>query len=282
MTNHRTPLKILLSSLLLFLLFITQGCMEIEQKSLRENELSTRSPTNLSSKQEIEWEGNIARFQVEGEEPSETGGIVYLTFDDGPSEHTKDVLEILKVHNAKATFFVNGHETELAKDMYRKIAEDGHVLANHTYSHQYDEIYSSAETFMEDVRALEVLIEEVTGEKTRFFRFPGGSNSSKALRHGGEEVLRETRDLLTENNYLFFDWDVDSMDSARPNQDAQVIITETLKQVKGKEKAVVLFHDGPKKQSTVEALPVILDQLKEWGYSFKPLTHQSPTRQFKF
>ena len=68
---------------------------------------------------------------------------VYLTFDDGPSDHTDEILDILKKNKVRATFFVVGKETEHAKKMYRRIILEGHTLGMHSYSHNYDQIYAS-------------------------------------------------------------------------------------------------------------------------------------------
>ena len=72
---------------------------------------------------------------------------VYLTFDDGPSDHTAEILDILKKNKVKATFFVVGKETEHAKKMYQRIILEGHTLAMHSYSHNYDQIYASVDAF---------------------------------------------------------------------------------------------------------------------------------------
>ncbi|MBU9724302.1 MULTISPECIES: polysaccharide deacetylase family protein [Bacillaceae] len=221
-------------------------------------------------------EGNVNNEEGNNEEEK----IVYLTFDDGPSVHTREILDILDAYNAHATFFVNGRESGEAVQMYEAIINEGHVLGNHTYTHEYDKIYSDVEEFKADVLQLENYIKEITGERTNFFRFPGGSNSSMAKKYGGEQILHEARAALSDLGYVFFDWDVDSGDSTSNELDAIVIANQTLEQVKGRKKAIALFHDGINKQATVEALPIILSELKSWGYTFKTLSETSPRREF--
>ena len=113
---------------------------------------------------------------------------VYLTFDDGPSSRTSEILDILKKENIKATFFVIGKEGEKEPEIMRRIVEEGHTLGIHTYSHVYTNVYASVESYLEDFNRTYELIYEATGLKTEIFRFPGGSiNKYNALFY--EEIL---------------------------------------------------------------------------------------------
>ena len=100
----------------------------------------------------------------------------YLTFDDGPSDQTGEILDILKEHNVKATFFVIGRN-ERYYPMYKRIVEEGHTLAIHSYSHEYSTIYASYDNFVNDVEELRKLLYDVTGVDCRYYRFPGGSSN---------------------------------------------------------------------------------------------------------
>ena len=104
---------------------------------------------------------------------------VYLTFDDGPSQYTDDILDILAEYDVKATFFVNGREGFDAE--YMRIALEGHSIGMHSYSHVYDEVYSDLDSFAEDLHRIQQLIKDITGEECRLYRFPGGS--SNAVHH---------------------------------------------------------------------------------------------------
>lgn len=106
--------------------------------------------------------------------------IAYLTFDDGPSKNTREILKILKENDIKATFFVNGHPG--LEDLYKDIAKDGHVIANHTYSHDYKKVYMSPENFEKDIKKLDKYIEETVGQKpSHIIRYPGGSNNTISI-----------------------------------------------------------------------------------------------------
>ena len=112
------------------------------------------------------------------EDPNEGLKKVYLTFDDGPSIYTKDILDVLKRYNVKATFFVTGMNSAQYSDYYQKILDDGHSLGIHTYSHVYNDVYKSLDSFVEDFNKMRNLIYEQTGEEITLYRFPGGSGNN--------------------------------------------------------------------------------------------------------
>ena len=199
--------------------------------------------------------------------------VAYLTFDDGPSVNTLSILKTLEKEGAKATFFVNGREEPENIAIYQKIVDEGHAIGNHTYSHQYSTIYQSPELFLKDFSQLEVLLREKAGAESKLYRFPGGSTSS---RHISKEVHNE----LSKKGYIFFDWNIDSRDSASGNPSKEFIVSSVLEQAKGKDKALILFHDSKAKTNTAHALPTIIKELKKQGYVFDVLSEDSFNRQF--
>lgn len=205
--------------------------------------------------------------------------IAYLTFDDGPSNNTLKILEILKSHDIKATFFVNGHEN--LRDYYKKIHENGHVIANHTYSHDYKTIYKSTENFQNDVKKLDNFITEATGsEPSHIIRFPGGSNNTVCYAYGGRDFMKKLIPETQKAGYIFFDWNVDSSDASTRRQSKEKIVNSVLTQSKNKNQAVILMHDLDPKTTTVEALPEIIEGLKSQGFSFDSLSKDSPKCEF--
>lgn len=197
----------------------------------------------------------------------------YLSFDDGPCENTLKVMNILDEYDIKATFFVNGVESELAEEVYRRIVEDGHVLANHTYSHVYKSLYESWDNFYEEIKKLENCVRSQTGyEVEPIVRFPGGSNCGK------EAVMREIKGRLDELGYRYFDWNVSGEDAIYSHVPAQDIYRNVVKYVEGKNIAVILLHTTNKTDETVQVLPKIIDYLKQEGYSFHTLDEEdAPT-----
>lgn len=194
---------------------------------------------------------------------------VYLTFDDGPSTNTDEILDILKEYNVKATFFVVGKEDEHSLNMYRRIVEEGHSLGMHSYSHQYSVIYQSVESFAQDIQQLRQLLQSVTGEDVKLYRFPGGS-SNKVSNVDMQELIR----YLKENDITYFDWNVSSGDATNKSMEVEDLVENVTKDVKIYNNSVVLMHDAANKHSTVEALPEIIEQLQAMDVDILPITDQ--------
>ena len=101
-----------------------------------------------------------------------------MTFDDGPSTRTDEVLAVLARENIKATFFVVGQTSETNLQRIRDIVNQGHTIAMHSYSHDYTKIYASVEAFLDDMYRVFSQIRDATGVAPTFFRFPGRSVNS--------------------------------------------------------------------------------------------------------
>jgi peptidoglycan/xylan/chitin deacetylase (PgdA/CDA1 family) len=191
---------------------------------------------------------------------------IYLTFDDGPSNNTNAILDVLDEYNAKATFFViakNGYEEE-----YNRIINDGHTLGLHSYSHVYKDVYSDEMGFKNDVNRIYDFVENVTGVTPKFYRFPGGS-SNTIYKSDKNELF----DYLDEMNLTYVDWNVASNDSTYGGLSANQIANNVLNGVEGLDDCVILMHDANDKSSTVEALRIIISSLQcEDNVIFLPIT----------
>ena len=205
---------------------------------------------------------------------------VYLTFDDGPSQNTAAILNILSRYGVKATFFVAGNGSEFGRNMYRRIVEEGHALGNHTYSHDYARIYTSPEAYWADHMRLEELLYEAAGVRPQILRFPGGSNNTVSLKYGGADIMDSLTEMALEKGYYYIDWNVTSQDAAVPTQDVDVIIETVLSRVRTVVNPIILFHDNSAKTTTVEALPVIIESLLDLGFSFDVLSPTSYSIRF--
>ncbi|MEE0947059.1 MAG: polysaccharide deacetylase family protein [Acutalibacteraceae bacterium] len=204
----------------------------------------------------------LVKHQPEG--TNEGSRTVYLTFDDGPCVYTPQILDILKQYNVKATFFVTAQKPEYAYLM-KRIVDEGHTIAAHTYSHLYD-IYSSSEAYFDDLDKINKLIYEQTGQLTAIVRFPGGSSNviSKKYKEG---VMSELVPMVLEKGYTYFDWNVDSGDASTSKPDKIVRnVTGSL----GDSNNIVLMHDM--KSAELTALPQIIEYCYSSGYTFAPLT----------
>jgi peptidoglycan/xylan/chitin deacetylase (PgdA/CDA1 family) len=196
---------------------------------------------------------------------------VYLTFDDGPSENTPEILEILKKHNVKATFFVTGKEGDQAKEWYQQIVADGHTLGMHSYSHSYSTIYESVDSFDEDFTELYDYLKEVTGVSCEFYRFPGGSSNQVS-----NTDMNEFIDYLGEKGMTYYDWNVVCGDATSQIYSADELVENVMTDVVKYKYSVVLMHDAAEKDTTVEALEKILQELEEMDAVILPITEDSP------
>jgi peptidoglycan/xylan/chitin deacetylase (PgdA/CDA1 family) len=196
-----------------------------------------------------------------------TGGkTVCLTFDDGPSDNTDKVLEILDQYGVKATFFVVGKTSEANQQRMRDIVAAGHTLAVHSWSHDYKKIYASVEAYLEDFHQMYEWIYEVTGTYPQVFRFPGGSINGYD-RGVYQEIIAE----MTRRGFVYFDWNASAQDATAKPLDPSVIVSNCLQGV-GKDLVVVLSHDSAARTTTVEALPAVIEGYQAAGYSFAALT----------
>ncbi len=190
--------------------------------------------------------------------------IAYLTFDDGPSKITPEILDILKEHNIKATFFVIGHLAEQNPDIIKRIYEEGHTLGNHSYSHKYKKIYKNTNSFLDELKSTEKVLKSILGEEfeTNIIRFPGGSfGTKKAL----------FRRVAIEKGYIYYDWNALNGDAEGHNIPKNKLVQRLKNTSNGKKKLIILMHDMGEKKTTVDALPEIIEYLQQSGYDFDVL-----------
>ena len=192
------------------------------------------------------------------------GKIVYLTFDDGPGPYTEDILNILDKYNVKATFFVTNQFSGY-KDLIKLEYDKGHAIGVHTYSHNYKNIYSSLDNYINDFNNINQVIFEQTGEYSKIFRFPGGSSNTISRFNRG--IMTKLTEKMTNDGYIYFDWNVDSMDTT--SKDANKIAEHVLNEIENNEYSVVLMHDI--KKANIESLDLIIKSALENGYTFLPL-----------
>jgi len=181
---------------------------------------------------------------------------VYLTFDDGPSNNTERILDILDEYGIKATFFVIGKTDDRSLALYQRIVDEGHTLGMHSYSHRYNEIYRSVDNFSEDLTRLQELLYEVTGVWSRYYRFPGGSSNTVS-----RSEMQLFINYLTEKDIRYFDWNISSGDAATGYVSVSRIVNNCLNGIRDKRTAIILMHDMAEKNNTVAALPQIIEAI---------------------
>lgn len=214
---------------------------------------------------------------IKSEENKKTA---YLTFDDGPSINTMKILDILNRYQVKATFFVIGNEEPYAQKCYQAMMSRGHLVALHSYSHDYNVIYRSKKDFFHDLKRLEWLLGNKYHIKSNFVRLPGGSGNMLYYREATRPIMKGILQELKQTGYVYVDWNVDSKDGISPFTSAQQITNNVLTHSKGQKQAIILFHDINDMKNTVKALPVIIESLKKKGYSFEIINETTPKTQF--
>ncbi|MBC5997182.1 polysaccharide deacetylase [Romboutsia ilealis] len=200
--------------------------------------------------------------------------IVFLTFDDGTSTTvTPQILKTLKDEDVKATFFLTGENIERggekAKELIKQEFNEGHAIANHSYSHDYKLLYPNRnldlEAFKADFAKTDKIIKDVLGKyfSTRVLRCPGGHMSWRGM--------DELDTYLEENNKVSIDWNALNADAEGKRKNAQELADYAIKTAQGKEMVVLLMHDTYGKEETAKALPTIIKYFKDNGYEFKTL-----------
>lgn len=210
--------------------------------------------------------------------PSEFGeddGTVYLTFDDGPSANTHDILYILNKYNIKATFFFCGGTDEENMARMKAVADAGHTVGLHSISHDYEKIYESVESYLADFYETYNCVYEATGIKPHIFRFPGGSiNNYNRLMY--KQIIAE----MTRRGFVYYDWNVSGEDAVH-DANWTSIYNNVLTGIENNtsDKAIVLLHE---KQQTVYVLEDVIDKLIADGYHFGQLDNTVKPINFSY
>lgn len=234
---------------------LTEKTLTLEQK------LEEISREQIPPEQATEVAGPAQGENINDREPKETAEVsaahkVYLTFDDGPSIYTQDILDILDQYDVKATFFVLGKEKESMKEMLKSIAEGGHTIGMHSYSHKYSEVYASVDSFAEDFAKIQNYIYETTGVWSTFYRFPGGSSNSVS------QIPMETfAKYLDEQGIVFYDWNSASGDGGSSMLPVETLVENSMKGILKRDTTVILMHDAASKKTTVDALPTLIESI---------------------
>lgn len=190
---------------------------------------------------------------------------IAITFDDGPNpRYTPAILDALKTKGVKATFFVTGRHVQKYPEIAKRIAVEGHDIGNHTYSHR-ELVPATRQAVVWQVRQAARVIEEVTGRKTRLMRPPRGIYSNAV------------RQLLVEEGYQIVLWTVSGIDWRGVS--AKRIARRVLRYAQPG--GIILLHDGgallrregASRRNTVEALPLIINGLRERGYRIVTMSH---------
>lgn len=283
---------ILLSMILIIVLLVKTASLEhkVEQLMTRESTYSSVSkPTGDAGEAAVEPQTEEPAGQVDGliseipevtgtddpENMAEAGDIhkVYLTFDNGPSENTSEILDILAEYGVKATFFVTGNEDEEAQELYKRIVEEGHTLGMHSFCNKYSVLYQSEEAFEKDYNELHDYLYELTGVDSVYYRFPGGSSNQIS-----NISMANFIHFLNEKGVTYFDWNISSGDTVA-SYTPEEIVTNVTSEVEKYKTSVVLLHDSGDASTTAEALRPLIEQLQTMGAEILPIDEDTQVIQ---
>ena len=191
---------------------------------------------------------------------------VYLTFDNVPSEHTSEILDVLEEYGVKATFFVNGSQDEEMIPVYKRIVDEGHTRGM---------IYQSEEAIEQDYMTLKNFLKQTTGVDSFYYRFPGGSNNLIS-----NVPMDYFIHYLNTQGIVYYDWNVSAGDGASTVYTSEEIVENVTDDVVKYKTSVVLLHDGKDKSATVEALGPLIEALEGMGAQILPIDEDTQVIQY--
>ncbi len=203
---------------------------------------------------------------------------VCLSFDDGPSKTTPDVLAALNTAGVHGTFFVvaTGYN-EKYLPLLTEAAAAGHQIALHSASHEYSDIYQSSDAYWEDIALLkERIAPYVDVESIRYLRFPGGSTNTVSRRYGGRELMKQLKSEVEQKGWQWVDWNVCAEDAVGGHPSADTIYRNVVRETGQQTNCIVLMHDSASTRTTAEALPDIIQWYADNGYTFLTVAEALP------
>ena len=227
--------------------------VDFEDIDLAEPIINTQSPIISIS----QWELNQMYKTTEKK-------VAYFTFDDGPSPLvTPKILDILKEEEVRGTFFIVGKNAEEYPALIKRIYDEGHMLANHTYTHSYANIYKSSENLIYELNKTEALIQEILGREysLRLMRFPGGSYGEKS----------SFKKAVNEEGYIYLDWNSLNGDAEGLEMTEDRLMQRFVTTAGNNMVLVILMHDTDTKKINIELLPKMIKYLRDRGYEFDSL-----------
>lgn len=223
---------------------------------------------------QIVYQNNVmASSNLSPDETEFKKKIVYITFDDGPTIITNDLLDTLNQCKVKATFFVVGKEICGREDLLERIYKEGHSIGLHTFSHNFEKIYKSDDAFIKEMLDAQKKVKEVTGLNTNLIRFPGGS-----AKHLNSEMLKK----LHKNNLKVYDWNASIEDGVNPHLSVEELVKNSKKYKHRNDKIIILMHCNSNNTNTIKALPEIVNYYRSLGYEIKPITDETPEYHYSF
>ena len=274
-SKKNSAIKITLVVLIIIILILLISVANYTKNIISNSEVYKQYEEQLSSlkqQQEEERQAKIPKLTEQGIQNIENiyhsdTKRAFLTFDDGPSSVTPRILDTLKQENVKATFFVLGSNVKARPEIVKRMYDEGHFIANHGYSHVYSQIYSSAQAVLDEYNSCNEEVRKAIGESeynSHLFRFPGGIVGGPYA-----DLKQQANDLLMQNDIVHVDWNALNGDAETNDLSVDFEIQRLNETTENKNSIVILMHDSPLKSVTADALPQIIDTLRNQGYEFK-------------
>ena len=203
--------------------------------------------------------------------------VVYLTFDDGPSAYTGELLDVLAKYNVKATFFVTNRNPNYAY-FIKRAHDEGHTIALHTSSHNYSQVCAIVDGYFNDLNAINETVKNMAGSYSNLIRFPGGSSNTVSRNYSIGIMSTLTR-MVTERGYKYFDWNVSSGDADGRNHPSSDYSSNIINGINGRSMSIVLQHDT--NINSIRSVSTVIEYGLAHGYTFKALDMSSPVVHHK-
>lgn len=275
--RYRYILIAILAIIIILLIIFIGVIIKSNNRKENNNRISQDETNKEQEAMLIELDKNKKEEEERAKEKQEeenAKGIIYLTFDDGPSSDiTPQILDILEQKKIKATFFVVNYSNQ-NEELIKREANTGQTIGLHGYTHTYSEVYQSTDTCMENFKKIQEKVMQATGKKSNIIRFPGGSSNTVSKKYC-EGVMTDLTQRVVNEGFKYFDWNVDSNDAgnAKTSED---VYNNVISGIKENRRNVVLMHDFTKNEKTVNALSSIIDYGLENGYVFRKITDETP------
>lgn len=258
----------------------TDNCIKnIEEKVIIQNDVNNNQVGEYDITYQVTDDGGnktikkrkVYVYDFNNSNVPNSSKIIYLTFDDGPSKYTENLLNILKKYNVKATFFITNQNLSAYSNIIERAHKEGHTIGLHTDTHQYKTIYQSEEAYLNDLYSIQNKVEKITGMKSNIIRFPGGSSNTISKFNPG--IMSRLTKIVCAKGFYYFDWNIDSDDAGKANTTDKVV--DNVKKALGKNKSYIVLQHDIKKYS-VDAVESIIQYGLSNGYTFQALTENSP------
>ncbi|MBC5635279.1 polysaccharide deacetylase [Ornithinibacillus sp. BX22] len=233
--------------------------IDSEDEKVQDKEEDTVEPSEDTVSPEVETNEN----EEVTEEPvksiaDETGKVVYLTFDDGPSSVSDEILDTLDQFNAKATFFMLEPAMKQYPEAVRRTVKDGHAVGLHGVTHNKDIFYKSEQSALGEMKTAQDTLESISGVHSSLIRTPYGSIPY---------LTDSFREVFDQNGFKLWDWNVDSSDwSLSKDEYVKNVISQVEKLENDGITPVILMHD---RGETAHHLSTLLQYLQEQGFQTK-------------